>query len=579
MDYRDGEELWHFQWDMLQDPARKIFKWWQNEQDAEEVKEDIISPKWFTLTEDISGLFITPARKPIYLSLNANDSIAVLKKSDDVGIIGELETRAIYGFSQNGTLYYCEMKGNEFVDYHIKGTSESFVDESTDAILHDSRIHKIHLWDISSNKLITQNWINYDKNKEYLFYDKTTNTIVIVTDIEDLHWLILGEKTTDISQLSNVEIEIYTEKELLDSKYNINNGNTPLSLSLVDFPIYELIFSCIDCTCDAFISAIFVGETEDCMRVFWNNNKKDFINGIINDKKQLAKILDNLTNMNDLLNVLRPKFNQLFSQENVKDAMVDCLSSYAKSLCPMVDSFDENAKQRVFTSNSRQTIGVLLYEFANGKGPSTRLFDCTKGQKYPFVEQYLRGRLSVEIKNDLRQYLESNEISRTDFMQGKVKIDEYLYLELTPGKDLPIKESIKRHITSNLEQIFIGGAVISSIEPYDQKSIVKVTVKNTTGMNSLFLHLTDDIERTDGQYPYPKLSNINQEMTFLLDLDEVSEVLSATSDTFEVLSNSYYVEGNLLVYVWQQRLQKKLLLETPLRVIVDIINLLKEHYE
>ncbi|MBQ3619057.1 MAG: hypothetical protein II939_12965, partial [Bacteroidales bacterium] len=35
MDYRDGTELWHFQWDMLQDPSRKIFKWWQNEEDAE----------------------------------------------------------------------------------------------------------------------------------------------------------------------------------------------------------------------------------------------------------------------------------------------------------------------------------------------------------------------------------------------------------------------------------------------------------------------------------------------------------------------------------------------------------------
>ncbi len=36
MDYREGEELWHFQWDMLQDPARKIFKWWQNEEGAED---------------------------------------------------------------------------------------------------------------------------------------------------------------------------------------------------------------------------------------------------------------------------------------------------------------------------------------------------------------------------------------------------------------------------------------------------------------------------------------------------------------------------------------------------------------
>ena len=57
MDYREGTELWHFQWDMLQDPARKIFKWWQNEEGAENVEQEI------TLRQLVFNVFYEQLRR------------------------------------------------------------------------------------------------------------------------------------------------------------------------------------------------------------------------------------------------------------------------------------------------------------------------------------------------------------------------------------------------------------------------------------------------------------------------------------------------------------------------------------
>lgn len=60
---------------------------------------------------------------------------------------------------------------------------------------------------------------------------------------------------------------------------------------------------------------------------------------------------------------------------------------------------------------------------------------------------------------------------------------------------------MERHFSSNLEQIFIGGAV-ATIKPTNDPNIINVEIENTTGMESLFLHITEN-EGTQGN----KLSN------------------------------------------------------------------------
>ncbi|MBR6250742.1 MAG: hypothetical protein IKR17_06060 [Bacteroidales bacterium] len=63
---------------------------------------------------------------------------------------------------------------------------------------------------------------------------------------------------------------------------------------------------------------------------------------------------------------------------------------------------------------------------------------------------------------------------------------------------------MERHFSSNLEQIFIGGAV-ATVKPTDDPSIINVEIENLTGMKSLFLHITKDIE-----IPGTQLSNKKQ---------------------------------------------------------------------
>ena len=134
---------------------------------------------------------------------------------------------------------------------------------------------------------------------------------------------------------------------------------------------------------------------------------------------------------------------------------------------------------------------VLLYEFATGKGPSERRFtdidnDC------PFVAEYLESRIQKEIIKDTKKELKIKDCRTYDDFKKRYSDNGILIsLELTPGKNLSILQSVKRHFSSNLEQIFIGGAV-ATVKPTDNPRIINVEIENTTGMESLFLHITDN---------------------------------------------------------------------------------------
>ena len=43
MDYATGEQLWHFQWDQIQDPGRVWMKWNKDEEEGEILKINIIN--------------------------------------------------------------------------------------------------------------------------------------------------------------------------------------------------------------------------------------------------------------------------------------------------------------------------------------------------------------------------------------------------------------------------------------------------------------------------------------------------------------------------------------------------------
>ena len=454
-----------------------------------------------------------------------------------------------------------------------------YEDEQTSFKLVDKKIFKALVWNIDSETFVEKNWIMYDKEKEYLFYDKTNNKIVIVTDITDLHWLNVSDELAELSEIQNPDVSLYSEKELFDL-YNKPltqqaNIGTPF-LSLLDFSFNTYMYTFLDVLCDAFISMIFTKETEECMRDFWSENRDDFIHTIIDDKKLFRGIVSKIADadISGILDDLSPKFNELFKKQGVVDKMSECLATYANELCPNVASLSEQQKQDIFKSDARQTVGVLLYEFAMGEGPDNRVFDCTNGQTYPFVTNYLRGRISKEIRDDLLKNLEENGSTLEQFMNRKYSIKKNaLSLELTPGGNLSVLSSIGRHITSNLEQLFVGGAKVETIKPVDKKSLVEVKISNVTGMNSLFLHMAEDVNRTGNTKT--KLSNIRQDMVFLMDLNNVSDYLTAVSDIFTATDNMISIELNAIMYKCEQRLRIKLTEST----FHSIINTLKEYYD
>ncbi len=119
MDYREGTELWHFQWDMLQDPARKIFKWWQNEEGAEN-QEDLWNLAWIDTDEsDREGFFITPSGKVLYLT-NVHKVAVLAEKDGGVGLGFNPITTAIYGFENGSARYIADITPSE-TGYYFNG--------------------------------------------------------------------------------------------------------------------------------------------------------------------------------------------------------------------------------------------------------------------------------------------------------------------------------------------------------------------------------------------------------------------------------------------------------------------------
>ena len=66
MDYASGEELWHFQWDQIQDPSRVWMKWNKDEGEGENIEQE---KAWACIPEDKEGLvYITKKMKDGFLT-------------------------------------------------------------------------------------------------------------------------------------------------------------------------------------------------------------------------------------------------------------------------------------------------------------------------------------------------------------------------------------------------------------------------------------------------------------------------------------------------------------------------------
>ena len=166
-----------------------------------------------------------------------------------------------------------------------------------------------------------------------------------------------------------------------------------------------------------------------------------------------------------------------------------CLIEFAKRYRPDVDKLKENEKQTYFKSDMNSTIAILLFEFATGTGPKTRIFGesaiMTKSlMKGGALEQTLndfyeknRGKSNSELKSTYFEYKFSPTLNPASISKS---IDEHM-------------EAIKEVEIKGTWSIFFLGGMHVFVIPKGSKLCIYML--NITGKKSLMLHQVPDLAR------------------------------------------------------------------------------------
>ncbi|MBP5419751.1 MAG: hypothetical protein J6Y72_08090, partial [Bacteroidales bacterium] len=114
MDYNDGKTLNHWQWKDIHQPKSVRFKWLQDEEGAESIT--LKGPIWVKLPNALTGYFVAPSGRPIYLNLAAESEVCVM--AENVAESGNNAlSKALYGFTIGDTKYLADIKNGIFNGY------------------------------------------------------------------------------------------------------------------------------------------------------------------------------------------------------------------------------------------------------------------------------------------------------------------------------------------------------------------------------------------------------------------------------------------------------------------------------
>ena len=253
MDYRNDQPktLNHWQWKDIHQPKSVRFKWLQDEEGADAWSEGTrykcISTELATKIKSKYRYFYYPDGSIVdmkdylpsgfYLSNDVDaktsyGTVATIREGDkDLYYVFDHDTHQNRGY---GYL----LDGSARLKYELPSISADKASE-----LHPVRIRltdgKVTIIDFMGNELEAYDEnicdcqmakytfssefepLVVDENKEYWFYDKKENKIIIVTNVHDLSWLkAKGSVSYDeIKEFAPGEIRM-TEAQLADSKYN-----------------------------------------------------------------------------------------------------------------------------------------------------------------------------------------------------------------------------------------------------------------------------------------------------------------------------------------------------------------------
>ena len=201
--------------------------------------------------------------------------------------------------------------------------------------------------------------------------------------------------------------------------------------------------------------------------------------------------------------------------ENAKNKLTEGITEYASDAIltyiwvtdsTVFEANSEEEKLNIFKNNAEKTVLILLSEFANGTGKAIRSF---KQGESPFADSVASGRISREVKEDLIMELDRKNQTFDEWRKGGDTIKTSF--EFSPGQT-SITQSILRHINSNKEQFFIGGAV-GYLSPGNGDTI-NVRLDNYTSRQSLLLHLGRSIPRDSVSVQQNKLTTTKQQIFF-----------------------------------------------------------------
>ncbi|MCQ2976152.1 MAG: zinc-dependent metalloprotease, partial [Bacteroidales bacterium] len=203
MDYNDKTELYHFQWNAIQNPPKRIFKWNFEEEGAELIEFDNLVLFWsekdllkqyFPNTPNItSGMFLAPSGKPIWLdwSNEKNISFAVcIDNENGVGLGGDLNTYAIYGYDK-GEKIKATVSQYQFEGFLNKNSQENISFNDTKNHLSDI----IWVWNKSekhfepktTQELIAdKNFVQYEDYDSEGDYYAIDNSLIYIEEENDI---------------------------------------------------------------------------------------------------------------------------------------------------------------------------------------------------------------------------------------------------------------------------------------------------------------------------------------------------------------------------------------------------------
>lgn len=184
----------------------------------------------------------------------------------------------------------------------------------------------------------------------------------------------------------------------------------------------------------------------------------------------------------------------------------------------------EDYKSQIFSEDADKSVGILLYEFANGTSNTDRKFNYDEQRPNSFTNQYVSGYVVDDLISGLY-----TEIAKK-YKEGQ-PWDLYLNSKKAYTVSLPFSptsnsstwgDSFEKHKTSNSAQFFTGGA-IAYVTP-TSSTTADVRIYNETSRYSLMIHMA-----TNNSIKNTPLNTISQ--THRLSLVNLNESQTSKYET------------------------------------------------